>query len=46
MPPAEGFRPPAAEYAHPSARRRRGVMIGVGVAGAIIVVALLVWHRS
>jgi putative peptidoglycan lipid II flippase len=37
-----GFRPPALEDTRARFRRRRGVMIGVGVGGAIIVVALLV----
>jgi putative peptidoglycan lipid II flippase len=38
-----GFRPPATpEDVQLRSRRRRGVMIGVGAAGAIIVVALLV----
>jgi putative peptidoglycan lipid II flippase len=37
-----GFRPPTQEDAQIRSRRRRGVMIGVGAGGAIIVVALLV----
>jgi putative peptidoglycan lipid II flippase len=37
-----GLRPPAPEDAQMRSRRRRGVMIGVGAGGAVIVVALLV----
>lgn len=36
------FRPPAPEDAQIRSRRRRGVVIGVGAGGAVIVVALLV----